>query len=110
MLVALLSALPQIPAQTRATQDLHSQSAAATLARDFGDSNISYLLLDEHGDITAERWERPEREIPVGSLIKPFIAVAYGRTHRSFPKFHCAGGKTCWLPRGHGTLDVRAAI
>jgi len=32
----------------------------------------------------AQRWEHPEREVPVGSLIKPFLAVAYGRTHASF--------------------------
>jgi cell division protein FtsI/penicillin-binding protein 2 len=109
-MVALVSALTQIAAPPAKGQDLHTQSAAAMLARDFAGPDLSYLLLDEGGQVMAQRWERPEQEIPVGSLTKPFMAVAYGRAHRSFPKFKCTGGKTCWLPRGHGTLDVREAI
>lgn len=80
------------------------------LDRDFADPELSYLLLDENGQVMAQRWDGLERDIPVGSLTKPFMAVAYGRTHRSFPKFRCTGGKTCWLKRGHGTLAVREAI
>jgi hypothetical protein len=93
-----------------AAQDLHSQSAAAVLARDFNDPDLSYLLLDENAQIIAQRWEHPERELPVGSLVKPFLAVAYGQTHRTFPEFLCTGKKTCWLPRGHGKLQIRDAI
>jgi cell division protein FtsI/penicillin-binding protein 2 len=93
-----------------AAQDLRSQSASATLARRFSNPDLSYLLLDENGNIMAQRWERPEREVPIGSLIKPFLAVAYGRTHTSFPKFHCEGKTTCWFSRGHGTLGIRQAI
>jgi cell division protein FtsI/penicillin-binding protein 2 len=109
--VALVLALTQSAARPRAIgQDLHAQSTAAMLARDFADPNLSYLLLDENGQVMAQRWEQPEQDIPVGSLTKPFMAVAYGRTHHTFPKFRCTGGKTCWLPRGHGTLEVREAI
>jgi hypothetical protein len=93
-----------------ASQDLHAQSAAAVLEREFAGPDLSYLLLDGDGRLTAQHWETPDAEIPVGSLLKPFMAVAYGRTHRSFPIFRCTGGKTCWLPRGHGTLHVREAI
>jgi len=92
-------------------QDLHAQSASAVLAREFNDPDLSYLLLDENGQVIAQRWEHSERELPVGSLVKPFIAVAYGETHhRDFPRFKCTGKKTCWLPRGHGTLHIREAI
>jgi cell division protein FtsI/penicillin-binding protein 2 len=91
-------------------QDLHAQSASAVLARDFNDPDLSYLFLDESGHVITQRWEDPERELPIGSLVKPFIAVAYGETHRDFPQFKCAGKKTCWLPRGHGTLHIREAI
>jgi cell division protein FtsI/penicillin-binding protein 2 len=101
-----ISAQPPLPA----AQDLHTQSAAAVLARDFSGPDLSYLLLDEEGRVLAQRWERAERDVPVGSLTKPFLAIAYGRTHRSYPQLHCAGKKTCWLPRGHGTLQVREAI
>jgi cell division protein FtsI/penicillin-binding protein 2 len=91
-------------------QDLHAQSASAVLAREFSDPDLSYLLLNESGEVIARRWEHPEHELPVGSLVKPFIAVAYGETHRDFPQFKCTGKKTCWLPRGHGTLHIREAI
>jgi cell division protein FtsI/penicillin-binding protein 2 len=91
-------------------QDLRSQAAAATLARQFSSPDLSFLLLDDNGNVIAQRWDHPEREVPVGSLIKPFLAVAYRRTHASFPRFHCAGKATCWLPRGHGTLGIRQAI
>ncbi|HWX53008.1 MAG TPA: penicillin-binding transpeptidase domain-containing protein [Verrucomicrobiae bacterium] len=90
--------------------DLHAQSAQAVLARDFSSPGLSFLLLNERGEVIAHRWPSPERETPVGSLIKPFLAVAYGRTHDSFPVFHCSGMRTCWLPRGHGTLGIAQAI
>jgi hypothetical protein len=93
-----------------ATQDLHTQATSALLARDFNDPDLSYLLLDENGQVIAQRWEHPERDVPVGSLVKPFLAAAYGQTHRTFPAFRCAGKKTCWLARGHGTLQIRDAI
>jgi hypothetical protein len=91
-------------------QDLHTQAAAAALAREFPDSNLSYILLDEQGAVMAQRWHDAEAEIPVGSLTKPFMAVAYGYTHESFPQLRCTGKKTCWLVRGHGLLRVREAI
>lgn len=98
-----------VPASA-AAQDLHAQSASAVLAREFSDPDLSYLLLDESGQVIAERWEHPERELPIGSLVKPFVAVAYGETHRGFPAFRCTGKKTCWLPRGHGLLHISDAI
>jgi len=90
--------------------DLHAQSASALLAHRFPSTDISYLALNDKGEVIAQRWAGVERETPIGSLIKPFLAVAYGETHLSFPKFHCSGKKTCWLPRGHGALEIREAI
>lgn len=107
----LLLLLVKIPATPQsAAQDLHAQSAKAELERDFNEPDLSYILLDENGQIMAQHWDQPDRDIPVGSLLKPFFAVAYGRAHHSFPAFYCAGKKTCWLPRGHGTLHIREAI
>jgi cell division protein FtsI/penicillin-binding protein 2 len=48
--------------------------------------------------------------VPIGSLIKPFLALAYGRTHPAYPEYVCVGKKTCWLNRGHGRVDIRKAI
>ncbi|HEX4602725.1 MAG TPA: penicillin-binding transpeptidase domain-containing protein [Candidatus Angelobacter sp.] len=105
-------AVPACAAATQqfASQDLHTQATAALLARDFNGPDLSYLLLDESGQVIAQRWEHAERDVPVGSLVKPFLAAAYAQTHQGFPAFHCAGKKTCWLPRGHGTLQIREAI
>jgi cell division protein FtsI/penicillin-binding protein 2 len=83
---------------------------AATLARDFSDPDLNYILLDEKGQVLASRWPEPDKEIAIGSLIKPFLAVGYRRTHNGFPKYRCVGKKTCWLPRGHGVLGIREAI
>lgn len=107
---ALLCLAQSVPVLRDSAGDLHSQAAAAVLQQKFSDADLSYLLLDNAGEIVAERWEEPQRELPVGSLIKPFIALAYGRTHGSFPSYRCSGKKTCWLPRGHGTLQIRQAI
>ncbi len=47
--------------------------------------------------------------IPIGSLVKPFTALAYAETHNfRFPEHVCTGGNSCWLPKGHGTLGIVA--
>ena len=99
-----------IPAHT-APPELYAQSAATLLNRRFSDTNISYLLLDAHtGALLASRWPQPDQPVPVGSLIKPFTALAYGESHAfKFPE-HVCSGKQCWLPHGHGRLDLSAAI
>jgi len=106
MLCASQRAAPSVELK----QDLHTQAASAVLARDFNNPDLSYLLLDENGETIAQRWDHPERDLPIGSLVKPFLAVAYGQTHTFYPEFRCAGKKTCWLPRGHGKLQIREAI
>jgi len=93
-----------------AASDLHAQTAAAVLAHRFSSADISYIALDDHGQVVAQRWPNADRVIPIGSLVKPFVAVTYGRTHDRFPQFRCTGKTTCWLPRGHGTLGVTEAI
>jgi hypothetical protein len=91
-------------------QDLHEQATGALLDREFSGPDLAYLLLNENGRVVAQRWEHPELDAPVGSLLKPFLAAAYRQTHAAFPKFRCIGKKTCWLMRGHGTLQIREAI
>ena len=92
-------------------QSLFAQSAAALLQRDFASPEISYLVMEAKGGrVVAERWNDPQQPIPVGSLVKPFTAIAYARTHDRFPEHACPGGRACWLPRGHGKLDIERAI
>jgi len=92
---------------------LFAQSAAQALNRDFPSHDISFLLLDAHtGRVLASRWDNPDKPIPMGSLLKPFAALAYGAQHDyRYPNHTCRGTSTgCWLPRGHGDVDLTTAI
>jgi hypothetical protein len=88
-----------------------SQAAKAALDRGFAGEEISYLLLDASGSVLAERWPS-QQPISPGSLVKPFLAIAYGEQHDGrFPTVRCLGTRSrCWLPRGHGILGLEEAI
>jgi cell division protein FtsI/penicillin-binding protein 2 len=92
---------------------LFAQSASQVLNRDFPSDDISFLLLDaQTGAVLASRWDHPETPIPLGSLVKPFTALAYGELHNfKYPTHICRGTMTgCWRPRGHGAVDLTSAI
>lgn len=92
---------------------LFAQSAAVALERNFPSRDISYLLLDAStGNVLAARWDYPDTPIPMGSLFKPFVALAYGEQHEfQYPVHTCRGVATgCWLPRGHGRMNLSSAI
>jgi hypothetical protein len=92
---------------------LFAQSARQILNRDFPSSAISFLLLDATtGKVLASRWDNPDTPIPLGSLVKPFTALAYGEHHAfRYPAHVCQGTATgCWLPRGHGEVGLASAI
>jgi cell division protein FtsI/penicillin-binding protein 2 len=118
LLLALLPssgrAGPAAPDRTKdAESSLFAQSAAETLNRDFPSRDISFLLLDATtGRVLTSRWERLDSPIPLGSLVKPFTALAYGERHDfHYPAHICRGTATgCWLPRGHGEIGLTSAI
>jgi cell division protein FtsI/penicillin-binding protein 2 len=92
---------------------LFAQSAGTILNRDFPDGNISFLVMDPAtGRFLASRWDNLDEPIPLGSLVKPFTALAYGEQHSfRYPAHICRGTATgCWLPHGHGSVDLSAAI
>lgn len=92
---------------------LFVQSAREALNRDFPGRDISFLLLDARtGEVLAARWEDSDIPIPLGSLTKPFAALAYGEHHDFlYPQHTCHGTETgCWRPNGHGKVDLTAAI
>lgn len=95
------------------SDSLFAQSAAETLANGFNSPDLSYLLVDaESGRMLASRWNHANRPIPMGSLVKPFTALAYaGQYGFAFPSYICRGSAThCWRPQGHGRVDLRQAI
>ena len=92
---------------------LFAQSAGQILNRDFQSGTVSFLLLDARtGRVLAFRWNNPETPIPLGSLVKPFTALAYGEHHEfRYPAHTCRGTATgCWFPRSHGDVDLSSAI
>lgn len=116
MLTPLLSGGAWGPGHERANPPrttLFAQSAGQILNRDFPDGNISFFVMDPAtGRVLASRWDDPEAPLPLGSLVKPFTALAYGEQHSfRYPAHICRGTATgCWLPRGHGNVDLSSAI
>jgi cell division protein FtsI/penicillin-binding protein 2 len=73
----------------------------------------SYLLVDAVTErVLDAHWHDREQRIAVGSLIKPFTALAYGDTHGFiYPAYTCRGSADgCWLPAGHGRVGMAEAI
>lgn len=107
---------------------LYSQSAAQAIPRALAEcgtgpssvdafcsqrENVSYLLLDARsGTVLASDWPGSDSPIPLGSLVKPFTALAYGEKHSfKYPVHFCRGTVTgCWRPRGHGRIGIESAI
>lgn len=104
-------ATPPLPADS--SRSLFAQSAGQILNREFSGDDVSFLLLDARsGALISSRWAGAERPIPLGSLVKPFTALAYAQHHEyHYPTYRChgsAGG--CWQPHSHGRLDISYAL
>ena len=108
--------------------DLYAQATAAMLDRSFPSRDVDYLLLDlRTRQVIAMRWPHADMAIPVGSLLKPFVAMAYAGLHPDasgvnktgmdgpgsdvFPAVVCHGKKDgCWRTGGHGSLRLERAL
>lgn len=92
---------------------LFVQSAAQTLSKEFATDDVSYLLLDaQTGALLLSRWPDASRPIPLGSLVKPFTALAYGEHHGfHYPVYVCRGAASgCWQSGPHGRLSLVSAL
>ena len=92
---------------------LFAQTATETFNHEFPGAAVSFLLLDgRDGRVLVSRWDQLDAAIPLGSLVKPFAALAYGEAHEfQYPNHTCRGTASgCWLPHGHGDLDLTDAI
>jgi cell division protein FtsI/penicillin-binding protein 2 len=104
-----------IPAQNSAPspKSLFAQSAVQVLEHNFNESGVSYLLFDARTEaLLSSRWEDVARPIPLGSLVKPFTALAYAEANEfQYPKHVCKGEASgCWQSHPHGELDIVSAI
>ncbi len=104
-------AVPPAHAGSSTTAIAH-ESAARLLERRFGNDGASYVLMDAAtGSVLASTMDL-DRELPMGSLLKPFAAIAYGETHAfEYPRYECKGTSGgCWRRRGHGRIGIAEAI
>lgn len=69
---------------------------------------LSFLRMDvENGKVLERQWAETE-PVAVGSLAKPFVALAYAQSHQfQYPEIRCT---RCWLPRGHGRIGIVEAV
>lgn len=113
LFLAISVPIPSALGTPQSTASRFGQSASQLLRNEFSQNDISYLLLDSGtGAILASNWKDVQTPIPLGSLVKPFTALAFGERHAlRFPRHFCAGSSAgCWLPRGHGEMDLTHAI
>ena len=80
---------------------------------DLSPGKPAYLLIDAaNGRVLDVRWDDLDRPLAMGSLIKPFTALAYADGHRfTYPTITCRGSADgCWLPAGHGRVGIAEAV
>jgi cell division protein FtsI/penicillin-binding protein 2 len=72
-------------------------------------ADVNYLIVDVRTrQIIKQDWLAADKPIPVGSLVKPFAALA---ANGPFPEFLCQGSADrCWLAAGHGRIGFRDAL
>ncbi len=71
----------------------------------------NWIAVNLSGDIRNANWPQTGKPVSVGSLLKPFLALATLATHPQAPVVECHGAKDgCWLLQGHGRQDIVAAI
>ena len=93
-----------------AVQSLDEQTLLRLLESSLSEGETSWLLLNARTDrLIGARWPEPQQPAPIGSLVKPFTALAYGASHQyRYPVHICSTG--CWLERGHGRIGVVEAV
>ncbi len=72
-------------------------------------ADVDYLIVDVRSrEVVEQHWADMQTPIPVGSLVKPFTALAYGDP---WPELVCKGAANgCWSVRAHGRLRFREAL
>jgi cell division protein FtsI/penicillin-binding protein 2 len=91
---------------------LFAQGASAVLKRQFAEENLSWLLVGHTANVLSQNWPDAAYAVAPGSLLKPFVAAAYGEQHNGlYPHFVCSGtADHCWYPHGHGEIGLEEAL
>lgn len=71
--------------------------------------DVNFIAVDVRTrQVVKQDWPAAEMPIPVGSLVKPFTALA---ASGPFPQFVCHGtSDRCWFKKGHGAEQFRDAL
>ena len=82
-------------------------AASALCAR----ASAKWIAADVSGHIRECSWPEAAQPVCFGSLLKPFLALAYLSTHSQAPIVDCAGAAAgCWYAKGHGSQDIVSAL
>lgn len=90
-------------------RSVYAQSLQAVLARSY--RHLELLIVDIHTlETLTDTFSRHDEAIPAGSLLKPFVALAYAhKISEPFPVVVCHGHTDhCW--KAHGSMTLREAI
>jgi cell division protein FtsI/penicillin-binding protein 2 len=85
---------------------LFEQSVVRILTRDFPQAQF-VLVRVESEQVLGKRWESATIPIPVGSLVKPFTALAFGSGDPGRAK---CDPVQCWRLAGHGEVGLVEAL
>ncbi len=99
-----------VPSRGQA-QGLYAQSIQTALAGRTAGVEVIVLDLRTH-ETLANTFAHPATPIPVGSLLKPFLALAYAHVHKEpLTAVVCHGHPDrCWKDGGHGAMTLPVAI
>ncbi len=72
-------------------------------------ASARWIAADLSGRIRESNWPDSEQPVCFGSLLKPFLALAYLAAHSESPVIDCTGAG-CWYRKGHGRQDMIAGL
>jgi cell division protein FtsI/penicillin-binding protein 2 len=84
-------------------------AADLTPALNRAEPRADYIAIDVRThNVIAQRWADADTAIPVGSLVKPILAMAWSGP---YPEFDCKGAAgSCWRAQPHGYLRFPQAL
>jgi cell division protein FtsI/penicillin-binding protein 2 len=70
-----------------------------------------WIALNLAGDVRDSNWPNAAAPVSMGSLLKPFLTLAFFATHQQSPVIVCRGAAAgCWHAQGHGRQDIVSAL
>lgn len=83
---------------------------AALVAAKLVAGEPAYLVWDlRHQGLEHVSWADSGRSVAAGSLMKPFLALAYYQEKGRYPQVKCTG-EDCWREGGHGLIGIVDAV